>query len=217
MKREHGCHLYLMPWFSESGDNRNRRMGLPPHQSSQDRAPSHPLSGTHPSPSQSTSGGQPRRKHTSASGTRSEAMDWARGGWGDHCELFSSSLGGQTAELVTSAGWPASYPIALPTSWMWNPWQASTTRQVNGRPVQDRSLYKESPCTFLPLSYNTRRSLHLQTPRIEIPTRSEGEQTVVMTCRPNSKILSFTDVGLIYVLCSLFFTSLCTGFNFLSV
>ena len=43
MKREHGCHLYLMPWFSESGDNRNRRMGLPPHQSSQDRAPSHPL------------------------------------------------------------------------------------------------------------------------------------------------------------------------------
>jgi len=30
MKREHGCHLYLMPWFSEAGDNRNRRMGLPP-------------------------------------------------------------------------------------------------------------------------------------------------------------------------------------------
>jgi hypothetical protein len=25
-------------------------------------------------------------------------------GCGDHCELFSSSLGGQTAELVTSAG-----------------------------------------------------------------------------------------------------------------
>ena len=104
MKREHGCHLYLIPWFSESGDNQNRRMGLPLHQSSQDRTPSHPLSGTHPSPSLSTSGGQPRRKHTSASGTRSEAMDWARGGCGDHCELFSCSLGGQTAELVTSAG-----------------------------------------------------------------------------------------------------------------
>ena len=29
MRREHGCHLYLMPWFSEAGDNRNRRMGLP--------------------------------------------------------------------------------------------------------------------------------------------------------------------------------------------
>jgi len=50
MKREHGCHLYLMPWFSESGDNRNRRMGLPPHQSSQDRAPSHPLSEDTPLP-----------------------------------------------------------------------------------------------------------------------------------------------------------------------
>ncbi len=23
MRREHGCHLYLMPWFSEAGDNRN--------------------------------------------------------------------------------------------------------------------------------------------------------------------------------------------------
>ncbi len=79
-------------------------MGLPPHQSSQDRAPSHPLQTTHSSPSQGASGGQPRGKHTSASGTRSEAMDWARGGCGDHCGPFSSSLGGQTAELVTSAG-----------------------------------------------------------------------------------------------------------------
>jgi hypothetical protein len=52
----------------------------PPPPGSQDRTPSHPLSGTHPAPSLSTSGGQPRRKHTSASGTRSEAMDWARGG-----------------------------------------------------------------------------------------------------------------------------------------
>ncbi len=73
-------------------------------ESNQDRAPSHPLSSTHSSPSQGVSGGQPRRKHTLASGTRSEATDWARGGCGDHCELSSSSLGGQTAELVTSAG-----------------------------------------------------------------------------------------------------------------
>ena len=43
MLKVHGCHLYLMPRFSEAGDNRNRRMGLPPHQSNQDRAPSHPL------------------------------------------------------------------------------------------------------------------------------------------------------------------------------
>jgi hypothetical protein len=43
-------------------------------------------------------------KNTSASGLRSEAMDWARGGCGGHFELFNTSLGGQTAELVTSAG-----------------------------------------------------------------------------------------------------------------
>ncbi len=54
-------------------------LSLPPHQGSQDRTPSHPFQRTHPSPSLSTTGGQPRRKHTSASGTRSEAMGWARG------------------------------------------------------------------------------------------------------------------------------------------
>jgi hypothetical protein len=78
MLRVHGCHLYLMPRFSEAGDNRNRRMV-----------------------SVEASLG---RKHTSASGSRSEAMDWARGGCGGHFELFNTSLGGQTAELVTSAG-----------------------------------------------------------------------------------------------------------------
>jgi hypothetical protein len=141
MLKEHGCHLYLMPWFSEAGDNRNIRMGLPPSPQQPGQSPLPPPSSTHSTPCHSVGLGQPRRKHTSASGTRSEATDWARGGWGDHCELFSSSLGGQTAELVTSAGWPVSYPIALPSRWMWNPWQASTTRQVNGRPVpQDRSM-----------------------------------------------------------------------------
>ena len=102
MLKEHGCHLYLMPWFSEAGDNRNRRMGLPPHQSSQGRAASHPLLVPTPPPAKVLVEASLGRKHTSASGTRSEAMDWARGGCGDHCELFSSSLGGQTAELVTS-------------------------------------------------------------------------------------------------------------------
>ena len=103
----------------------------PPPSEQPGQSPLPPPSSTHSSPSQGASGGQPRRKHTSASGSMSEAMDWARGGCGDHCELFSSSLGGQTAELVTGAGWPARYPIALPSSWMWNPWQAST---------QDRSM-----------------------------------------------------------------------------
>jgi hypothetical protein len=89
----------------------------PPHQGSQDRTPSHPLSEDTPLPQPEYHWGQPRRKHTSASGTRSEAMGWARGGWGDHSELFSCFLGGQTAELVTGAEWPARYPIALPWSW----------------------------------------------------------------------------------------------------
>jgi hypothetical protein len=31
-------------------------------------------------------------------------MDWARGGCGDHFGLFSASLGGQAAEIETSAG-----------------------------------------------------------------------------------------------------------------
>ena len=43
MLKEHGCHLYLMLWFQKQVIYRNRRMGLPPHQSNQDRAPSHPL------------------------------------------------------------------------------------------------------------------------------------------------------------------------------
>ena len=76
----------------------------PPHQSSQDRAPSRPLQVHTPPPAKVLVEASLGRKHTSASGTRSEATDWARGGCGDHCELFSSSLGGQTAELVTSAG-----------------------------------------------------------------------------------------------------------------
>ena len=104
MLKVHGCHLYLMPLFSEAGDNRTRGMGLPPHQSNQDRAPSHPLQVHTPPPAKASVEASLGRKHTSASGSRSEAMDWARGGWGGHFDLFSTSLGGQTAELVTSAG-----------------------------------------------------------------------------------------------------------------
>jgi hypothetical protein len=42
--------------------------------------------------------------HTSASDSRSEAIDWARGGCGDHFGLFSASVRGQGAELEASAG-----------------------------------------------------------------------------------------------------------------
>jgi hypothetical protein len=90
--------------------------------------------------------------------------------------------------------------------------------RIHGGPVRGRSLFKGDRCTSRPLSSNIRRRSHLRTPRKEtLPTRSEEEQTVVMICRPNSKITPFTDVYLIYVLCSLFFAPLGTDFNFLSV
>ncbi len=64
---------------------------------------------------------------------------------------------------------------------------------------------KGDHCTFPPLSNYIRRRPHLYTQREEtLPTRSEEEQTVVMTCRPNSKETPLTDVYWICVLCSLF-------------
>ena len=51
MLKEHGCHLYLMPWFSEAGDNRNRRMGLPPTTATRTKPPPTPFKYTlHPLP-----------------------------------------------------------------------------------------------------------------------------------------------------------------------
>ena len=44
------------------------------------------------------------KNHTSASDSRSEAADWARGGCGDHFGLFSTPVRGQGAELEASAG-----------------------------------------------------------------------------------------------------------------
>ncbi len=121
---------------------------VPPPPEQPGQSPLTPPSSTHSSPRQGVSWGWPRKK------THFSLWFEVRGhGLGKRrmwrpFELFSSSLGGQTAELVTSAGWPARYSIALLSSWMRNPWQASTTGQVHGRPVQDRSLYKESPCTL---------------------------------------------------------------------
>ena len=89
--------------------------------------------------------------------------------------------------------------------------QASTTRQVNGRPVRGMSLYKGSQCTFLPLSNNISRRLHLLTHReeklsVKTPTRPGREQTVEKTCRP--KIVRKTPFlisiwFMFFVLCSL--------------
>ena len=51
--------------------------------------------------------------HTSASNSRSEAIDWARGGCGDHFGLFRASVLGQAAELEASAGQPRAFLKAL--------------------------------------------------------------------------------------------------------
>ncbi len=100
----HGYHLYLMPLFSEAGDWRTSVDPLPPPQTNLGKAPSLPLQVPTPPPAKMKTEASLGGNHTSASDSRSEAMDWARGGCGDHFGLFSASLGGQAAELETSAG-----------------------------------------------------------------------------------------------------------------
>jgi hypothetical protein len=68
------------------------------------KAPSLPLQVPTPPPAKMNTEASLGGNHTSASDSRSEAMDWARGGCGDHFGLFSASLGGQAAEIETSAG-----------------------------------------------------------------------------------------------------------------
>ncbi len=103
MLKVHGCHLYLMPRFSEAGDNRNRRMGLPPFRATRAEPP--------PTLFKYTLLPQPRCQWRPAS-EKTHFSLWfeVRGhGLGKRrmwrpFDLFSTSLGGQTAELVTSAG-----------------------------------------------------------------------------------------------------------------
>ncbi len=75
----------------------------PPPQANLDRASLLPLLVPTPPPAEMNPEASLGGNHTSASDSRSEAADWARGGCGDHFGLFSSSLGGQAAEIETSA------------------------------------------------------------------------------------------------------------------
>ena len=97
-------HAYPMPLFSEAGDNRTRGMDLPTHQSNLGKAPSRPLQVHTPPLAKMSVETRLGGNHTSASDSRSEAIDWARGGCGDHFGLFRASVRGQAAELETSAG-----------------------------------------------------------------------------------------------------------------
>ncbi len=84
-------------------------MGLPPHQSKLGKAPSHPLLGHTPPLAKMQIEIRLGGNHTSASDSRSEAIDWARGGCGDHFGLYSESVRGRAAELEARAGDPRPY------------------------------------------------------------------------------------------------------------
>jgi hypothetical protein len=73
----------------------------PPPQTNLGKAPSHPLQVHTPPLAKMKVEASLGGNHTSASDSMAEAMDWARGGCGDHFGLFSASLGGQAAELET--------------------------------------------------------------------------------------------------------------------
>ena len=79
-------------------------MDLPLHQSNLGKAPSRPLQVHTPPLAKMKIEARLSGNHTLASGSRLEAIDWARGGCGDHFGLFSASLRGQAAELETGAG-----------------------------------------------------------------------------------------------------------------
>ncbi len=91
--------MYPMPLFSVAGDEETSSVGLPPppHQSNLGKAPSRPLQVHTPPLAKMKIETRLGGNHTSASDLRSEAIDWARGGCGDHFGLFSASLRGQAA------------------------------------------------------------------------------------------------------------------------
>ena len=80
MPVEYGYYLHLLTTSEKRVIGRISENPLPPFKPPWAEPPSLPPGVCTPPPSTSTPGGQPRRKHTSASGTRSEAMGWARGG-----------------------------------------------------------------------------------------------------------------------------------------
>ncbi len=90
-------HAYPMPLFSEAGDKETRGVDLPLHQSN--KAPSRPLQVHTPPLAKMHIETRLGGNRTSASDSRSEAIDWARGGCGDHFGLFSASLQGQPAQV----------------------------------------------------------------------------------------------------------------------
>jgi hypothetical protein len=97
------------PLFSEAGDKETRGVDLPLQQNNLGKAPSRPLQVHTPPLANMQIETRLGGNLTSASDSRSEAIDWARGGCGDHFGLFRASVRGQAAELETSAGQPVRF------------------------------------------------------------------------------------------------------------
>jgi hypothetical protein len=100
----YGYHLYLMPLFSGAGDKEPVWTPFPPPPGQPGQGPPPPPSGAYSTPCKDEGEASLGGNHNSASDSRSEAVDWARGGCGDHFGLFSAPVRGQGAELEASAG-----------------------------------------------------------------------------------------------------------------
>ncbi len=98
--------VYPEPFSWEAGDKKTSGVDLPLHQSKLGKAPSHPLLGHTPPLAKMQIETRLGGNHTSASNSRSEAIDWARGGCGDHFGLYRASVRGRAADLETRVGDP---------------------------------------------------------------------------------------------------------------
>jgi hypothetical protein len=92
----YGYYLYLLPLFSEPGDWKNQCGPLPPPSDQPGLSTPPPPWGTYSTPCKDEGEASLSGNHTSASDSRLEAADWARGGCGDHFwafQLFSRRSG----------------------------------------------------------------------------------------------------------------------------
>jgi hypothetical protein len=103
----YGCYLHLLTFSGRQVTGRINWDPFPPFQPSWAEPPSLSPGVCTPPPANRPRRGQPQRNRTSASISRSEAADWARGWCGDHFGLFGASVRGRAAELEACAGWPA--------------------------------------------------------------------------------------------------------------
>ena len=100
----YGYYLHLLPLFSEPGDWKDQCGPPPPLKPTWAEPPPLPPGVHTPPPAKDEGEASLGENHTSASDSRSEAADWARGGCGDRFGLFSAPVRGQGAELEASAG-----------------------------------------------------------------------------------------------------------------